>query len=226
MKKKIAAACAALGLAAALFAFAGCSSPAPLTDYISEYRSNLWSGTQGDYSVFATYSTREYPYLSDGNVGDMTTLFEVTLAAADNTKTYEVSFTCGGTDYTAQLSYDSVRMVHRWSQSMEEPTEGEIAFTVRDADDAESESVTVTATTLRGGNVLSPADLLDSVSARTEQFDALRTENGGFAGEIYIRLLASEEGCLYYIGIIDRSGNTYAILADAETGEILAAHEG
>lgn len=226
MKKRFAAALLALTAAAGLFALAGCSRTVDLTDYVSEYRSNIYSGTQGDYSVFATYSVREYPYLADGNVGDMTTLFEVTLAAADNTKTYSVTFSCGGQDYTAELSFDSVRMVHSWSQSMEEPTESEIAFTVRDADDKDAESVTVTATSLRGENTLALGDLLTRVSAeKQERFDAL-TDGNNFAGELYVRLLAGEQGCLYYVGLTDRSGNTFAMLADGVTGEVLASHEG
>lgn len=225
MKKRFAAAAAALVAAVGMSALVGCSHTVTLTDYVSEYRSNIYSGTLESYSVFATYSEREYPYIADGNVGDMTSLFEVTLAVSDNTKTYEISFSCGGKEYTADLSFDSVRMVHCWSQSMEEPTENKIVFSIRDADDADAESVTVTATSLRDENTLSLSDLLTRVSAEKQaRFEAL-TDGSSFAGELYVRLLAGKTGCLYYVGLIDRTGNTYAMLADATTGEVLASHE-
>ena len=62
----------------------GCSKSPDLTDYVSEYRSDLFSGTNGEYSVFATCSKREYPYAADGNVGDISDLFEVALTVPDN----------------------------------------------------------------------------------------------------------------------------------------------
>ncbi len=226
MKKRIFAALAAVcTLAAGAMLFAGCGGAPNLKDYVSEYRSNLYEGSEGEYSVFATFSTREYPYLADGNVGDMTTLFEVALTAADNTKTYEAVFTSNGTQYTAQLNFDSVRMAHTWSQSIPEPQETELVFTVRDADDAEDAGVAVTAASKRGADVLPLDALLEKASAaEPERFNAL-TDGKLFAGELYVRLLAGDEGCLYYIGLTDRGGKTFAMLADAQTGTILATHE-
>lgn len=226
MKRRFLAALAALAAAAGILALTGCSAEADLTDYVSEYRSNLYEGTQGTYSVFAAYSEREYPYRADGNVGDMTTLFEVALTAADNTKTYRIAFTSGGKEYTAELSFDSVRMAHRWSQSIPEPTETQIAFTISDADDAEAEHVTVTAESRRSADVLPLGELIARVrSAEQARFDAL-TNGKDFAGELYVRLLYNDGGCLYYVGLTDRTGKTYAMLTDAATGELLATHEG
>lgn len=225
MKKIFAAILAACGLACAL-ALPGCASEPDLCDSVSEYRSELYSGTEGDYSVFATYSEREYPYLADGNIGDMTALFEVALTAADNTKTYELTFVSGGETYTAQLNFDSVRMAHTWSRTLPKPQETELVFTIRNADEPEGETVTVTAHALRESDTLDASSLLSAAyRAYPERFDALKDGNR-FAGEIHIRLLSGEKGCLYYIGLIDRTGNTFAMLADAKTGEILATHEG
>ena len=115
-------------LAASLFV-CGCSKKIDYTEYVSEYRSDVFCGTNGEYSVFVSCSRREYPYVADGNVADIGDMFEVVLSAPDNTKTYSVNFTAGGKEYSAELSFDSVRLVHRWSQSIAAPEEREITFT-------------------------------------------------------------------------------------------------
>ena len=211
-------------LAAAALALTACSAKADLCEHVSEYRSRLYSGTEGDYSVVATYGTREVPYLADGNVGNITQIFEVALSAADNTRTYCLHFTAGGKEYAAELSFDSVRMVHTYSQSLPEPTEEAIEFTVTDADD-ETFSLCVTAQSARAADTLALDDLLDTVyAAEKERFDALFQGNA-FAGELHVRLLAEDNENYYYIGLIDRNGHTYSMLADGATGEILATHE-
>ena len=58
-------------------------------------------------------------------------------------------------------------------------------------------------------------------TAESDRFAAL-TSGGSFAGELYVRLLYDNERCFYYVGLTDRNGNTYAMLTDAETGEIIA----
>ena len=121
MKKKLFA--SALAAAALALAFGGCAASADLTEYVSEYRSDIYEGTSGGYSVFASFSQREYPYEADGNAGEMSDLFEAALSAPDNTKTYILTFSVGGTEYEEELSFDSVRMVHTFSRSLPCPTE-------------------------------------------------------------------------------------------------------
>ena len=52
----------AISVCLAAMLFGGCSAQADLSDYVSEFRSDIYIGTQGEYSVFASYSRREYPY--------------------------------------------------------------------------------------------------------------------------------------------------------------------
>ena len=40
-----------------------------------------------------------------------------------------------------------------------------------------------------------------------------------------MRLLCENGASYYYVGLTDRSGRTYAMLADAATGEIVATRE-
>ena len=221
MKKFFVSIFAVLACAAALF-FGGCGAQTDLSRYVSEYRSDIYMGTQGEYSVFASYSQREYPYTADGNVGDRSDVFEVALTAPDNTKTYSVRYTIGGKEYASELSFDSVRLVHRCSQTIPAPSETAISFVVSAADDDGAEPVTVSAASIKTEKTLPLADLLEKVrAAESERFAAL-TSGNSFAGELYVRLLYDNDRCFYYVGLTDRSGNTYAMLADAETGEIIA----
>lgn len=211
-------------LAASLFV-CGCSKKMDYTEYVSEYRSDVFCGTNGEYSVFVSCSRREYPYVADGNVADIGDMFEVVLSAPDNTKTYSVNFTAGGKEYSAELSFDSVRLVHRWSQSIAAPEEREITFTFTVPDEPDEQAVQITASSIRDDSVLPLTELLKKISeAQKDRFADLTVDNV-FCGEIYVRLLYEAEDCYYYVGITDRSGNTYAMLADADTGEIIATKQ-
>lgn len=212
----------AISVCLAAMLFGGCSAQADLSDYVSEFRSDIYIGTQGEYSVFASYSRREYPYTADGNVGDMSDVFEIALTAPDNTKTYSVRYSLGGKEYSSELSFDSVRLVHRCSQTIPAPNETTISFTITIADDDSAEPIAVSAASIKTEKTLQLADLLEKVrTAESDRFAAL-TSGGSFAGELYVRLLYDNERCFYYVGLTDRNGNTYAMLTDAETGEIIA----
>lgn len=208
----------------ALFPLAACSRTPDLTKYVSEYRSDIFYGTKGDYSVFASCSEKEYPYQADGNAAGMSSLFELALTAPDNTKTYSVKFSIGDKNYEGELSFDSVKMVHTWSQSIPAPQQKEILFTFVNTE-SEEEPVAIQAESVKSEEILPLAELLKRVSAADPDTFAALSDGNTFCAEIYVRLLYENEECYYYIGLTDRSGNTYAMLADAETGEILATRQ-
>lgn len=209
----------------ALIPAAGCSKTPDLTKYVSEYRSDIFYGSNGDYSIFASCSKREYPYQADGNAADMSDIFELALSTPDNTKTYCVRFSVGEQNYEGELSFDSVKMVHTWSQSIPAPQEKEIEFTFFDTESEEDSSLSIQAKSVKDDTVLPLPDLLKKVSSEeSEQFNEL-SDGNIFCAEIYVRLLYENNECYYYIGLTDRSGNTFAMLADAETGEVLATKQ-
>ena len=223
MKKTILTGCALLCLAA-LVPAAGCSKKTDLTEYVSEYRSDIFMGTEGDYSVFAAVSFREYPYIADGNAGETQQLFEVTLSVPDNTKTYSVSFSYGDISRQAELSFNSVMMVHTWSESLPAPSVSEIDFTVT-CEEEETEPVTIKTASVKTEEVLPLGNLLECISEKeSARFSALTTDRS-FAGEIYVRLLCEADECFYYVGLTDRNGKTFSMLCDAESGEIIATKE-
>lgn len=203
-----------------LWIFTGCSAEPDLTEYVSEFRSDIYSGTEGTYTITASYAEREYPYEADGIPGKMSSLFEVALSAEENTKTYTLTYTLGGQTYEDELSFDSVRMVHVCSRSLPQPTEKEIRFSVRDTEGGDP--VVITAASVKSENALPLGALLSAVSAAEKDRFAALTSGSSFAGELYVRLLCENEQNYYYIGLTDKNGETYAMLTDAETGEIIA----
>lgn len=51
------------------------------------------------------------------------------------------------------------------------------------------------------------------------------TDEYGFAGEIYLRLLY-EDAPYYYVGVVSKGGKTTAFLLNGKTGKLLAKREG
>lgn len=209
----------------ALVPAAGCSRTPDLTKYVSEYRSDIFYGSGGDYSVFASCSQKEYPYQADGNAADMSDVFELALSTPDNTKTYIVQFTLGEKNYEGELSFDSVKMVHTWSQSIPAPQEKEIVFTFTDTESDEASAFSIQTESVKSDTTLSLSDLLKKVSAEEPDPFSELSDGNVFCAEIYVRLLYENNECYYYIGLTDRNGNTFAMLADAETGEVLATKQ-
>ena len=85
--------------------------------------------------------------------------------------------------------------------------------------------VKLVAESVKNENTLGVSDILKSIQkAEPDRISAL-SQNGTFAGEIYVRLVYKDGECFYYAAISDRSGNTYSMLIDADSGEILATRE-
>lgn len=206
-------------LSASMFALFGCSQES-LADRVSEYRSKIYLAESDGASLQAEYSEREYPYAADGIVSDKSKYFEVRAALPDNTLTYNIAFSLGGREYGGEMSYDSVRKEFTFSQSLSEPEEDSLTFTIT----AEDGPVYTLEAARVGGTHLSLPALLDEIE--NSQKDVLQDFAGEkFNGEIYVRLLSQDGKCYYYVGFIDRSGKCLSFLADAETGNVLATRQ-
>ena len=84
-----------------------------------------------------------------------------------------------------------------------------------------NKTLILTAVTIQNEHTMDATNILKTLkTAENELFSSL-TDQYGFAGEIYIRLIY-EENPYYYVGIIDRNGKIHAFLLNAQTGKILA----
>lgn len=210
-----------LFLSVTLFSLIGCSKTVNLNKYVSEKQSDIFYCEQDGFTLTANYSQKEYPYCNDGIVGALSDLFEVKLKAPDNSAEYNIKFTVAGKEYGGEMSFESVRQIYTFSQSIPCPQETRLTFTVT----YESTEISLTAASVKTENTISIEEVVQHIQrAETERIEAL-TQNGIFVAEIYIRLVYKDGECFYYAAISDRSGNTYSMLIDSETGEILATRE-
>lgn len=201
--------------------FTSCEKNVSLEKYVSEKRTDVYYCEQNGYTITAFYSSKEYPYLADGIVGALSDFFEIKLKAPDNSLNYNICFTVSGKEISGELSFESVRQIYTFSLSVSRPIEKQIDFKIM-TDESE---IILTAKNVKAEKTLSINNVLRIIKkSEKNRLNAL-VQNDIFAGEIYIRLVYKENELFYYVAIFDRIGNSYSLLIDAETGEILATKE-
>ena len=203
-----------------LLLFSGCQKKVNYFEYVSENRSNVLLAEDENFSLKVYALKREIPYLSDGIPKTTSTLTEIRLAAPSGEKTYEIFFTVKGKTYGGETSYDNVKSEYFYSCSLDVSKESEIPFEIKFEDTV----VALNAKSVRTDKTLSPEKILFSLRKAENGLFRSMTDEYGFKGEIYIRLIF-EESPYYYIGVIGRDKKTYAFLLNAETGKILAKRE-
>ena len=222
MKNKFKFTCCLLIIS--LFILCGCGKQLDLSQYVSEYRSNIYIGTNGDYSAFISFGKKEYPYAADGIAANESDYCEIALTAVNNTRVYKVIIECNDKKYESELSFNNVHMIHKATLTLPDPQAQKINVIAFDAE-TNNEIVFIVAESVKKENTLSVPQLLKSVYKDNKQtFDKL-TQKNQLQGEIHVRLLCNDEKCYYYVGVVDRMGKTRAILADAQSGKTLATHE-
>ncbi len=203
-----------------LFLFTACQSNVDYFTYVSELRSNIFRVETDDFSLRIFAMEKEYPYATDGVAREKSARTEIYLVAPSGDKTCSIAFTVNNQEYGGEMSYDNVKAEYYYSCSLEIS-----ALTFIDCTLTYGESVsTFHVPSVKTETTISPQTALGLLqTAETELFNSL-TDKYGFAGEIYLRLIY-EESPYYYIGVIDRNGNTTAFLLNAETGKILAKRQ-
>ncbi len=202
-----------------LFA-SGCKDEVAYYDYVSELRSNILVAKTEEYSLRVYAVSKESPYATDGVARERSSRLEAYLTAPSGADDYAISFTVLGNDYGGDMSYDNVKREYFYSCTLDIAEVKELDCTFSFGE----KTLTLTACSVVDEDTISPRAALDIVcNERPELFQAL-TDEYGFAGEIYLRLLY-EDSPYYYIGVIDREGKTQAFLLNAKTGKILAQRE-
>ncbi len=200
-----------------LFAFSACKKSTDYFQYVSELRSNLFFAETDEFSLRVYAIEKEYPYVADGVKRETSTRTEVYLVAPSGEKNYQISFSIDGKQYGGEMSFDNVKAEYYYSCSLDVSNRQEISFTIAWGDN----SVILNACSVLTHATLTAQNALQSLLAVEHELFETLTDKYGFAGEIYLRLIF-EEKPYYYIGVIDRNGNTTAFLLNGETGKILA----
>lgn len=207
-------------LSTCTFALSACNRTVNFFDYVSEYRSNLFSYTCDEFTVRAQEVEKEYPYVADGFCGTLSKRLEIFLLPTESAQTCQIAFFYGGKTYGGDASFDSVKREYYYSCTVESSSAHSLDMRVT-LDERETE---ITLRSVRDERTLSGQDVLQKLEESDP--DALHSlcEKNGFAGEIHLRLLY-EDAPFYYVGVVDRKGNVSAFLLDAQTGKVLAKRQ-
>lgn len=204
-------------LLCALLAFCGCKEAPILTDYVSEHRNNLFLYEGDDFFIKAQNVEREHPYVADGYKGEMTHRAELFITAPVGTQSCSLFLIADGIEHRGEASYDNVKKHFYYSCAADLSNTETLPLRIG-FDGAEQE---ITLTSVKTKDLLSANELLARLfEAEAEQLKPL-VHGREFCGELYIRLLY-ENAPYFYVGVVDRSGNTTAFLMDGKTGKILA----
>ena len=189
-------------------------------EYVSELRSNILTASDKNFSLRAYAVEKEYPYFADGVKREMTKRAEIHLVAPAGDKVCEISFTVGKQNFQGEMSYDNVKEEYFYSVSADLKETQALDFSICYA----GETSVLHAQTVKLENTLSPNAVLEKLRENERAtFDSLTNENG-FVGEIYVRIIC-ENAPYYYIGLIEKSGKIRAYLLSADTGKVLAKRE-
>lgn len=211
MKKFICAAAAALAIVPVTLC--ACAQEINLADFISERRAQVYLYADDDIEVKVHISSRETPYLSDGYCGEMSDVCEIFIKFSQSPESVDAHIDGRG----GEMSYMSVTDNFYLSFAGTDTGDSVVVDLVCDGEER-----SVTAPSVLYDGVISPEAALESAkSYDADCFDAL-TDGKNFEGEIYVRLLADEGRCYYYVGLTDREGNTHAYLVDGENGSVIA----
>ena len=203
-----------------LFSLCACKTKVEYFDYVSELRSNIFLARNEDFSLRVYAVEKEIPYAPDGIKRETSKRAEIFLIAPSGEQDCELYFTIDENTYGGEMSFDNVRAEYYFSCTLDISTLQTITFELRYGESC----LELTANSVKTASTLSPNDTLKTLIASEQELFTSLTDKYGFAGEIYIRLLY-EEAAYYYVGVMDRNGNSYAFLINATSGKILAKRQ-
>lgn len=200
--------------------FVSCKKEVRYFDYVSELRNNIFLAEADGFSLRAYSVTKESPYLADGVPRETNARTELWLVAPSGDKECNVAFSVDNQSYGGEMSFDNVKAEYYYACPLDVSTLKELVCRIEYGETV----VELTAKSVVDESTLAPQTVLQNlVTAESDLFQGL-TDKYGFAGEIYLRLLY-EDSPYYYVGVIDRNGQTNAFLINAKSGKILAKRQ-
>lgn len=200
--------------------FSACSKEIDYYEFVSESRSNiLLAQTETlDLRVYAV--EKEQPYAADGIKRETSARTEIRLTAPSGDKDCTIAFSVNGKDYGGEMSFDNAKTEYYYFCTLDSSALQTLDCKINYGE----ETTLLTANTVRTENTLTPNGALKTLCETEKELFSALTDEYGFAGEIHLRLIY-EERPYYYLGVIDRNGNTTAYLMNGETGKLLAKRE-
>ena len=197
--------------------FSACKKEVDYLPYVSEIRSNILLANDGAFALRVYAVNKENPYIPDGIPHETNTRVEIYLTAPEGKEACKIFFTFDGQEYGGEMSYDNVKAEYFFSCTLDVSKVKTLPCRVEYG----ARQLELNALTIRKNDTLNTQGILKALQTAEPDIFTSLTDQYGFAGEIYIRLIY-EENPYYYIGIIDRNGNINAFLLNAQTGKLLA----
>ena len=192
--------------------------------YVSELRSNVFLAETEEFSLKIYTGFKESPYLADGRKRSVNPRTEIFLTALSGEKNYCAQFTHLGKTYGGDLSFDNVKSDYFYHCDVDVSALNELVVEISYGDTVVELNAVSVLKNSEESNVLSPEEILQKVCLSERERVQMMTDQNGFLGEFYIRLL-HESAPYYYVGIVDRESKIYSLLLDAKSGKILAKRE-
>ena len=203
--------------------FCACEKKPSLFSYVSELKSDEFTGESENYKIKATYGFYEVPKENDGKVGNRayTLSFKLPNKETENA-TYVLSLTFNEKIYKAVFKLNPVS--NNLCAYIELDGFNLKSFDVTLFCGADAEKVTLLSivpdTAMNYETALShlyieQKDLIDNY------FD----KDGNFTAELYARIIVKDDKPYWYFGIATGNDNLKALLIDGITGEVLAIRE-
>ncbi len=197
----------------------GCGKQYDYTAHISELRSDIFRAETDEFSVTLSCVSREYPYAADGVACPRSDVVEISLVPASAVDEVSVYFKTETGEQGGEMSFRNAFADYFFSESVSAFPQSTVSMRVIWG----GETREVTATSVRTEETLKPDEALEkAITAEKERIE--RMTNGAFLGEFHVRLLRRDKN-YYYVGIIDRDGETLSLLLDSISGEVLARRD-
>ncbi len=201
-------------------ALTACGKSYDYTAHISELRSDIFMAQTEEFSLTLTCVSREYPYAADGVACPRSDVVEISLIPAVKEESYSVYFKTATGEQGGETAFRNTFGDFFFSESVTEFPEGSVSLRVTWG----NETREVTATSVKNEKTASCDQALGfAIEAEKERVERM-TAGGVFLGEFHVRLLRRDKN-YYYVGIIDKEGETLSLLLDSETGEVLARRD-
>ncbi len=200
-----------------------CKTNEGLAPYVSELRSNVFTGESGDLTVKGAYGFKETPYQNDGKVGTKVYLLTLKILGKETSQTsYTATLDFNDFKYTAEFKLSPVS--HSLIATIEVENFNLNEFILNIAYGDKTEAITMRSEIPNG--TLSYSDALNQLEkSQPELIKAFSDSEGTFCAEIYARIIVKNSKAYWYIGFARGNDLLKALLINGKTGEVLTVRE-
>ncbi len=223
MKRLVKILCVCFCLCFCTLIFMGCKSQNPLISSVSELRSDIFSGSNENFTLKAQYGFKETPYHNDGKVSSRVYLLTFKLVDKEiDDISYSITLDYNSSSYSANFKLNPVSS--KVIAQMEIDNFNLKEFTVNLCYGNNTEQILMKSVVPT--NTISYEKALDNLyNNQSHLINAYTDKDGNFNAEIYMRVVVKKDKSFWYIGIANGNNNLKALLIDGVTGEVKAIRE-